>query len=120
TAFVDLIRNVAATTEGFAEANTGDAGAREWLAERFPGSFMIEGDDADDGWGDDPSQMTPEDRTELQAERDASIRLKLRPGGSFPSEAALRTALGVGEGESIPTGDPENLVGLARAVLARN
>src|SRR3954451_19681561 len=49
TAFVELIRNVAQTTEGFADTNVGVAGAREWLAERFPGSYVIEGgDEADD------------------------------------------------------------------------
>ena len=37
TAFVELIRNVAQTTEGFADANVGIAGARQWLAEHFPG-----------------------------------------------------------------------------------
>lgn len=116
--YVELIRNVAATTEGFADANVGISGARSWLAERFPGSFEVRGDE-DDGF-DDPGEMTEEERAEWQAERDASTRLALRPGASMPSEAALRTALGFGPGDSVPTGNPEGLVGPARAALARN
>ena len=118
TAFVDLIRNVAATTEGFADANIGVSGARSWLAERFPGSFEVRGAD-DDGF-DNPAEMTEEERAEWQAERDANTRLVLRPGAEMPSESALRTALGLGPGESLPTGDPEGLVGPAAMVLARN
>jgi len=123
TAFVDLLRNVAQTTEGFADANVGVAGAREWLAERFPGSFVIEGadeeDSADDLAGLDPAERR-EREAEMQAERDAATRLVLRPGASPPSEAALRAALGVPEGEFIAAGDPEALVPFARQVLARN
>jgi hypothetical protein len=117
SSYVELIRNVAASTEGFADANVGDAGARQWLAERFPGSFIIAGDE-DDGF-DDPATMNPEERREWQAERDASTRLRLRPNAAMPSEAALRTALGLGPQDSVPSGDPENLVGLARGALAR-
>lgn len=120
TAFVELIRNVAATTEGFANANMGDSGARNWLAERFPGSFVVQGGGEDEGFPDAPGSLTPEERAERQAERDAATRLALRPGASMPSEGALRTALGLPEGESVPAGNPEGLVGLARAALARN
>ena len=123
TAFVDLIRNVAQTTEGFADGNVGVGGAREWLAERFPGSFTVEGGDEDD-FAEDLSGLDPAERrervAEVQAERDASTRLVLRPGSTPPSEAALRSALGVPEGESIAVGDPEALVPFARQILARN
>jgi hypothetical protein len=123
TAFVELLRNVAQTTEGFADSNVGVAGAREWLAERFPGSFVIEGaaeeDSAEDLSGLDPAERR-ERQAEIQAERDAATRLALRPGASAPSEAALRTALGVPEGEAIAAGDPEALVPFARQALARN
>ena len=123
TAFVDLIRNVAQTTESFADSNVGIAGARAWLAEHFPGSYMIEGGDEDE-FREDLSGLEPEERrareAEIQAERDAATRLVLRPGASAPSEAALRTALGVPEGESISGANPEALVPLARQVLARN
>ncbi len=123
TAFVDLLRNVAQTTEGFADANVGVAGARGWLAERFPGSFVIEGGD-DEDFKEDLSGYDPAERrereAEIQAERDAATKLVLRSGASPPAEAALRSALGVAEGEFVPTGDPEGLVPFARQVLARN
>jgi hypothetical protein len=122
TAFVELIRNVAQATEGFADSNVGVAGAREWLAERFPGSFVIEGGDEED-FAEELTGLDPEERrereAEIQAERDAATRLVLRPGASPPSEAALRTALGVPEGEVIAAGDPEALVPFARQALAR-
>src|SRR5262249_46705158 len=55
-AYVELIRNVAASTEGFADANVGLAGARQWLAERFPGSFTIEGEcEVEDGYTRPPT-----------------------------------------------------------------
>jgi hypothetical protein len=113
-AYVELIRNVAASTEGFADANVGLSGARQWLAERFPGSFTIEGESDSGDESDEPP--TPEER----AERDAETRLRLRPGASMPSEAALRLAFGLGPQDSVPGGDPENLVPLARVGLARN
>jgi hypothetical protein len=121
TAFVDLIRNVAQTTEGFADANVGIAGARQWLAERFP-CYTIEGaadDDPEDLSGLDPAERRQR-QAEIQAERDAATRLVLRPGATAPTEAALRAALGVAEGETVPTGSPEQLVPFARQVLARN
>lgn len=117
--YIELIQNVATTVDGFADANVGVSGARSWLAERFPGSFVVQGDEPDD-FGTPPAQMSPEERAEAQAERDASTRLRLRPGAAMPGEAALRAALGLGPQDSVPTGDPENLVGFARAQLARN
>jgi hypothetical protein len=106
--YVDLIKNVAATTEGFADANLGPELARQWLIERYPASFEIEG-------GPD-KDTAPGDREEEAQE----ARLRLRDGGSMPSEEALRTDLGLAPGESVPTGDPETvLVPLARRALAR-
>jgi hypothetical protein len=119
TAFVELLRNVAQTTEGFADSNVGVSGAREWLAERFPGSFVIEGGD-DEGSAADLTGLEPEERRERQAERDAATRLVLRPGAGPPSEGALRSALGVPDGEVVPAGgDPEALVPFARQAMAR-
>lgn len=121
TAFVDLIRNVAQTTEGFADSNIGVAGARTWLAEHFPGSFEVQGAEEDNS-AEELAGLDPEEQqrraAELQAERDAETRLVLRPGAQPPTEAALRTALGVPEGAFIPTGDPESLVPFARQALA--
>lgn len=105
--YVELLNNVAASTEGFADANLGPDRAREWLAERYPGSFVVEGDDNEDRWEGEPRE--PSDAT-----------LRLRPGGSMPSPEALRVDLGLQPDESVPTGDPErSLVPLARRILAR-
>ena len=38
----------------------------------------------------------------------------------MPTEAGLRTALGLAPGDSVPGGDPESLVGPARIAMARN
>src|SRR5262249_26486286 len=109
-AFVDLLKNVSASLDGFTDANVGADRARRWLADRYPTSFVVEGDDEDTPPGQprDPSEPPPE-RT-----------LRLAPGGQMPSEAALRTDLGLGPEDSVPTGDPERqLVPLARRQLAR-
>ncbi|WP_299828852.1 hypothetical protein [uncultured Roseobacter sp.] len=116
--YVELIRNVAASTDGFADANIGDMGARQWLMERFPGTFRIEGD-SDEGF-DNPDEMSADERAEWMAERAANQRLELSPGAEMPSEDALRTALGAPRGSSLPSGNPEALVGPVRALLARN
>jgi hypothetical protein len=41
-AYLDLIKNVAASTEGFADANLAPARARQWLVESFPAAFEFE------------------------------------------------------------------------------
>ncbi|WP_300010436.1 hypothetical protein [uncultured Roseobacter sp.] len=116
--YVELIRNVAASTDGFADANIGDMGARQWLMERFPGTFRIEGD-SDEGF-DNPEEMSADERAEWMAERAENQRLELSPGAEMPSEDALRTALGAPRGSSLPSGNPEALIGPVRALLARN
>ncbi|TCW85653.1 hypothetical protein C5O80_10845 [Burkholderia sp. SRS-46] len=124
TAFVDLIRNVAQTTEGFADSNVGIAGARQWLAEHFPAAYQVTGDDDVGGDAEELAGLPPDERRqrqqELQAERDAATRLALRPGATPPTEAALRSALGMGPGDAVSASDPERLVPLAQQVLARN
>jgi hypothetical protein len=106
--YVDLIKNVAASVDGFAEMSMGQDQARQWLVDTFPGSFVIEGGaDAD---------TPPEDR----AEENQSARVRLRDGAAMPSEEALRTAFGLGPQESVPSGDPENaLMPFARRAIAR-
>ncbi|HEY9229433.1 MAG TPA: hypothetical protein VIP11_22480 [Gemmatimonadaceae bacterium] len=113
--FVELLNNVASSLEGFADTNVGAVRAREWLVETFPGSYEIEGDGEQE---DAPT--TPEERAELAAER-GERKVRLRGGGSPPTEQALRTGLGIPEGESVPTGDPERvLVPLVRRRLAKS
>ena len=117
TSYIELIQNVSNTLDGFADANVGVSGARAWLAERFPGSFVIQGDE---DLQPEPG-MSAEERRELQQERDASTRLRLVPNGQLPSEAALKAAFGLGPQDSVPAaGDPEALVPFARQVIARN
>jgi hypothetical protein len=114
--FVDLLNNVAATNEGFADSNLGPDRARAWLADRYPASFEVDGgQDPDDApapgeqpWPSDGPPEAPD------------TQLRLRPGASPPSAEALRTDLGLGPDESVPTGDPERvLVPLARRRLAK-
>jgi predicted O-methyltransferase YrrM len=111
TAYVELIRNVAASTDGFADANVGVGGARGWLAERFPESFVVEGS------GDDFDE--PPADAEERAEREADMRLRMRPGATMPTPAALRAVLGLPDDQSVPSGDPESLVPIARVAMAR-
>lgn len=106
--YVELIKNVAASVDGFTETNLGGDQARQWLVDTFPGSFVIEGGADED--------TAPEDR----AEENASARVRLRDGASMPSEQALRAAFGIGPEESVPSGDPEtSLVPFARRAIAR-
>src|SRR4051812_43814498 len=116
--YIELIQNVSNTLDGFADANVGISGARSWLVEHFPGSFVVEGESDDEK--PDPG-ATAEERKEAQAERDASTRLRLIPNGKMPTEAALRSAFGLGPQESVPSsGAPESLVPFARQVIAKN
>jgi hypothetical protein len=118
-AYVELIRNVASSTEGFADAQIGVAGARAWLAERFPANFTVQGPE-DDTTAEDRAQMSAEDRAAAAAERDRETRLVLAPGAAMPSEAALRSALSLRPEDTLPSGNPESLVATARAAMARN
>jgi hypothetical protein len=106
--YVDLIKNVAASLDGYTEMSLGQDQARQWLVDTFPGAFEIQGGaDAD---------TAPEDK----AEENASARVGLRGGASMPSEKALRGALGLGPDESAPSGDPEtSLMPFARRAIAR-
>ena len=123
TAFVDLIRNVAQTTEGFADSNVGVSGARSWIAEHFPGSYEVQG--ADEDMPEDLSGLDPAERrqrqAELQAERDAATRLAMKPGAQPPTEGILRSTLGIPAGDAVPSGsNPEGLVPFVQQTLARN
>src|SRR5688572_4583231 len=107
-AYTELLNNVAASTEGFADANIGPDRARQWLAERYPASLELapeEGEDEDESTG---------------AARPRRFALRLREGAAMPSEAALRTDLGLRAEESVPGGDPDcTLVPFARRHLAK-
>jgi len=112
--YVELIKNVAATTEGFADMNLAPARARQWLVETFPGSFELEG-----GPEADTEPRDKDDEPDAPGEVEER-RVRMKSGGSMPSEAALRSALGLAPEESVPSGDPETtLVPYARRALAR-
>jgi hypothetical protein len=96
--FVELLNNVSASLEGFADSNIGADRARMWLAQKYPASFEVSNDP------DDP---------------EAGVQLRLREGASMPSEAALRTDLGLAEDESVPRGDPESMLPFVRRQLAK-
>jgi hypothetical protein len=98
-AYVDLINNVSASVEGFTDANMGADSARSWLVERYPDAFELNRDDGDDG--------------------NPVVTVVLKDTGTMPSEAALRTDLGLRADESPPGGDPEALVPFVRQHLAR-
>jgi hypothetical protein len=108
-AFVDLIRNVASATDDFADANLGPDRARQWLVENFPGSFELDsGDMSQDDGPRDPGEPPPE------------VTVRLKDGAAMPPEGALRSILGLGPKESMPSGDPETaLLPFARRALAQ-
>lgn len=111
--YVELIKNVAASLDGYSETNLGPDQARQWLVDTFPGSFQLDRSTDDDGADQDTD---PQNKT--QANQSAIVRL--RDGASMPSEEALRTALGLSPEETVASGDPENtLVPFARRMIAR-
>jgi hypothetical protein len=102
-AYVELLNNVSSSLSGFAEGNFPDQAARQWLVDKFPGSFEIVGTSGspDSGSGDGP-------------------QIQLRDGAKMPSEDALKTAFGLGPSDSAPSGDPETtLLPFARIQMAR-
>ena len=101
--YVELLNNVAASTDGFADANMGADRARAWLIDKFPGVFEMSGErDPNAGPGEQDD-----------------IQLQLKDGASMPSQDALRTALGMEPDESVPGGDPETLVPFARRQISK-
>jgi hypothetical protein len=106
--YVELLNNVAASTDGFMDSNVGGDRARQWLVEKYPASFEVnreEADSLDEEDGQKPQTVTT---------------LRLRSGAQMPSAEALKTDLGLSDSESVPSGDPEqSLVPFARRRLAK-
>src|SRR5262249_50433487 len=113
--YVNLLNAVAASTEGFGDSNTGPSRARAWLVDHYPEAYEFESDVEPP----DPD-ATPEERAEAAQERQ-EIKVRLRPGGKAPTEAALRADLGLEPDESVSaSGDPEStLLPLVRRRLAK-
>jgi hypothetical protein len=113
--YINLLNAVAASTEGFADANMGPARARQWIVEHYPDAYELESEV-------DPldPDASPEERAEHEAAR-RDVRLQLRSGGRPPPEEVVRTDLGMAPGESVPSlGNPEAaLVPLVRSRLAK-
>ncbi|CAD6559590.1 hypothetical protein LMG27952_06906 [Paraburkholderia hiiakae] len=108
--FLDLLRNVASSTDDFADANLSTDHARQWLVDSFPGSFELA--------GDDPLSDDDGDRTSGDADTSCTVRLK-DSAAKLP-DGALRMVLGLGPNESVPSGDPEAvLLPFARRELAQ-
>lgn len=106
--YLELIRGVSQSLEGFSTLGGNDDAARHWLVERFPGSYAIEGEDEEpDGF---PSMDGEEDRDPL----------RLISVGSPPSPEALRAALSLEAGAEVPSGGGEALVPFVKRALARN
>ncbi|WP_397573145.1 hypothetical protein [Silanimonas sp.] len=135
-AYVDLLGNVAATAEGFAQSQFSDAAAGQWLMERFPGVFeMDDGRDAEERREDAADAERDAAREAARAARrggrsrgrdaddaedDApTITLRLVNGARMPSEAALRAAFGLGPEASLDASSPRALLPAARRHVAR-
>ncbi len=106
--YLELIRGVSQSLEGFSSLGGDDDAARRWLSERFPGSYAIEGEDEEP---DDFPSMGGEDEREP---------LRLISVGSPPSADALRAALSLEPDAEVPSGGGESLVPFVRRALARN
>lgn len=102
--YLELVRGVSQSLDGFSSLAGDDNMARRWLAERFPQSFRLEEPDPDD-------VPDPDDDPEP---------LRLISIGSPPAAEALRAALSLEADAEVPSGGAEALVPFARRALARN
>lgn len=106
--YLELIRGVSQSLEGFSSLGGNDDAARRWLVERFPGSYAIEGEDEE-----------PDDFPSMDGEEDRDP-LRLISVGSPPSPEALRAALSLEADAEVPSGGGEALVPFVKRALARN
>lgn len=119
--YVELIKNVAASLDGYSETNLGPDQARQFLVDTFPGSLEIQGGaDKSSAPGDGADKNQPGADDNILPDENQGARLALRAGASMPSEEALRTVLGLRPDESVAGGDPETtLLPFARRMIAR-
>ncbi|KAF1703626.1 hypothetical protein, partial [Pseudoxanthomonas suwonensis] len=115
--YVQLLNAVSASAEGFERTQFGLHQVRQWLADHFPESIEYDAPDPEDMPGPD-NPMDADELADLQEEL-ANIKLRLRGGGSMPSEEEIRATLGIPPEESVSASNPEQLVPLARRYLAR-
>jgi hypothetical protein len=114
--YIELLNGVAASAEGFADAQGGVVGARAWLVDHYPDAFEFDSEMDDE----DMASLDPEERAELEQQR-KEIKVRARPNGTPPSPEALRVDLGLEANESVPSAaNPESgLVPLVRRRLAK-
>ena len=106
--YLELIRGVSQSLDGFASLGGNDDAARRWLVERFPGSFAIDGENEE---RDNMPSMGGDDEREPP---------RLTSVGAPPSTEALRAALSLEADAEVPSGGGEALVPFVRRALARN
>lgn len=105
--YVQLLNNVSASLDGFANTQFSLDSTRRWLAEHFPGQLELEQPEIEPGEPPpDPEDVEPP-------------RLRLAAGASMPGEEELRTVLGLQPGDPLEASSPEQLVPLARRQMAR-
>nr|WP_246119353.1 hypothetical protein [Aliikangiella coralliicola] len=106
--YVELLNNVSASVSGFEQTQFSANGVRQWLLEQFPGSFELEGGESDfeDEEPDEDDEVEP-------------ARLRLRSGGTMPSQDAMRAVFGMEPEENVTASNPEQLVPFARRQIAR-
>jgi hypothetical protein len=103
--YVELVRGVSQSLDGFTAVSGNDDMAKRWLAEQFPASFAIDAPDPDD-------PPDPDDEPEP---------MRLRTLGAPPETDALRSALGLEPDAVMPSsGSPQELIPFVRQSLARN
>ncbi|WP_295386042.1 hypothetical protein [uncultured Thiodictyon sp.] len=107
TMYVELLNNVSASLDGFANTQFSQDAVRRSLVERFPDRFELEEPEVDP---QDPPPA-PEDQEPL--------RLRLRPNASMPKAEEVRAALGIEPAVAVDASNPEQLVPLARRQMAR-
>lgn len=106
--YVELIRGVSQSLDGFETLAGSDGAARAWLAERFPASFALDVPERDEfGGPPQPGDEPPEPP-------------RLRATGAPPTEAALRAAFGLEPDAEVPSGGAESLVQFAKRALAKS
>ena len=105
--YVELVRGVSQSLEGFSSLAGNDNMARQWLADHFPQSFSIE-------------QPDPPDPGEIPDPDDEPEPMRLLSNGPPPSPDALRSALALEPGTEVPSDSGEALVPFVRQALAKN
>ncbi|XZG68941.1 hypothetical protein ACTSKR_09765 [Chitinibacteraceae bacterium HSL-7] len=104
--YVELLNNVSASAEGFANSQYSEEQVRAWVADHFPDQIEYEAPDLEPGETPDPEDAEPG-------------RLRLKAGASMPDAETLRTVLGMEPGASVDASNPEQLLPLARRQIAR-